>query len=116
MGDQLLGYYGALFEKVLSQRDQKLLVIGYGFRDEYLNKILRKAIEGHNLELYIICPKEPRDFEEHLRKFYAHTDKRTAEVLWQGVHGYFSSSLSELFPSNHAPSDEVSVLKELLYG
>ncbi len=44
------------FNEHLSQPDTRLMVIGYSFRDEHVNRIISDAATKHNLQLFIIDP------------------------------------------------------------
>jgi len=52
----ILSWYAKVFEERLCQKDVKLMVIGYGFRDEHINAALARAIE-RGLKLFIIAPE-----------------------------------------------------------
>lgn len=89
----LLFIYMKIFKKILSREGMRLLVIGYGFMDEHINKILVESIKLKKLKLYIIDPISPIKFIDRLR--YTNVEKGE---LWNGVCGYFQYKLSDLFP------------------
>ena len=53
----LLSWYHQVFEEQLSQPDARLMVIGYGFRDEHINHVLMRAIRHRGLQLFVIAPE-----------------------------------------------------------
>ena len=54
--EPLLNWYFQKFEKVFREDDIHLLVIGYGFGDPHVNKVLAKAISEHNLKCSVVYP------------------------------------------------------------
>ena len=54
----VLRWYSELFTALLSSPDTRLMLIGYGFRDEHINSALRNAMEK-GLQIYIIDPAGP---------------------------------------------------------
>jgi hypothetical protein len=60
--EPLLKRYFKIFKKFLSQPETKLLIIGYGFRDEHINKEIHRAVKDNGLKLYIITPEKPREW------------------------------------------------------
>ena len=94
--EKLLHSYSKLFEDVLSRRNRRLLVIGYGFRDSHINEVIAHAIRKYGLKLSAISPASPRDFRATLLEDYD-KDKKTLEdqktledkrTLWEGLAGY----------------------------
>ena len=57
--EPLLKCYLKVFKKALNRESAKLIIIGYGFRDAHINRLLLKAIQEHGLNLYIINPRDP---------------------------------------------------------
>lgn len=108
--DPLLKLYFEIFEEVLEQDDRRLLIIGYGFRDEHINAALAKAIKDHGLELYILCPTEPARFKDMLQKV------KCGNELWKGLHGYFPFTLRQLFPENQEKALPAKRLRDSLFG
>lgn len=64
--EPLLDWYFKIFKKVLFCPNRRLLVIGYGFRDSHVNAVIAKSVREHNLKLYVISPRRPRDFKMEL--------------------------------------------------
>ena len=55
--EPLLKWYYEIFENVLSGGDKKLMVIGYGFRDEHINDTIINAIKKKGMKLYVLSPE-----------------------------------------------------------
>jgi hypothetical protein len=54
----VLRWYSELFTELLSRPEERLMLIGYGFRDEHINSALMSAMES-GLKIYIIDPAGP---------------------------------------------------------
>jgi hypothetical protein len=54
-GVPLLQSYLETFERLLSEDDARLVVIGYGFRDEHINSILSRAAD-RGMQMFVIDP------------------------------------------------------------
>ena len=93
--EPLLRYYSEVFKKALSHDQRRLLIIGYGFGDEHINRILAEAVRDYKLKIYIISPDPPGDFKTKLVK-----GKKHGKAIWQGLSGYFQYSLREIFPKD----------------
>lgn len=52
----ILSWYAKVFEERLAEKSARLMVIGYGFRDDHINAAIAKAVEG-GLKLFIIAPE-----------------------------------------------------------
>lgn len=89
--EPLLKYYFEIFEKVLSQERRRLLIIGYGFGDDHVNRIISDAVRNHGLKIYIISPESPKDLQKRL------SDKEQGELIWKGISGYYPYSLKDIY-------------------
>ncbi len=95
--EPILNWYKDLFENVLSIRDSRLLIIGYGFGDPHINRIILKGINEKNLRLYIISPTGREDFKNRtLKKIGCVEDE---DRLWDATK-YYGYSFEKLFPLN----------------
>lgn len=56
-GSPILAWYRDEFEKRLCQGDARLMVIGYGFRDEHINEVIIRAIMESGLKLFVVAPE-----------------------------------------------------------
>jgi hypothetical protein len=61
----------------------KLMTIGYGFRDDHVNKIIKNAITNNELKLYVISPERPIEFINKLNK----PGDRDI-IVYKGLAGY----------------------------
>lgn len=52
----ILAWYAKQFETYLMQPGARLMVIGYGFRDEHINQMLWRAVAG-GLQIFVIAPE-----------------------------------------------------------
>lgn len=60
--EPLLSWYFEIFKKVLRRHNLHLLIIGYGFRDKHINRIIMESIEKYDLKLVIISPEKKEEF------------------------------------------------------
>ena len=101
--EPLLRWYNCLFKEVLTAGKRKLIVIGYGFRDDHINEIIAKAVDENDLELHTICPMEPQEFRDHLLR--AGMPVHGVNVLpdpfcgqiWKGLRSYEPCTVKELY-------------------
>lgn len=92
--EPVLKRYFEIFKEALSKGSIKLFVIGYGFGDEHINKVIADSVHNNNTKLYVLNPSEPEKFKNDL-----HSDKIPhGEILWNGLEGYYPHSLSQVFP------------------
>ena len=101
--EPLLRLYDSVFKMIMTKA-KKLLVIGYGFMDEHINKAIALAMaDCHNpeLELYVISPQSPSTFMKNMT-WFDENNKLTAhgDFLVNRLSGYFPYRLSEVFPSS----------------
>lgn len=85
----LLAWYHELFEKVLSDGDVRLLVIGYGWADEHINETIAAAAKNHGLRVFSWNPTEPVDLLNG-RPF--------GDAIEKGLMGYATQNLTEVMP------------------
>jgi len=97
--EPLLKWYFELFENSIKEGNRKLLVIGYGFGDMHINKILCDGVRNSGLKLYIITQRSPKEFIEELTTTGG-TIKMENEVgamIWSGVRYYLPNTLDKIF-------------------
>ena len=97
----ILKLYFEIFEKVLYQPNKKILIIGYGFKDEHINQIIMKAMKAYGLKIYIISPQKPKEFLDSLIL----ADSLNAFDIWDGLAGYYPYYLKDLFPVGEQPTN-----------
>jgi hypothetical protein len=103
--EPLFKWYHDIFEAALSKNSQRLLVIGYGFRDSHINEVILKSIDNSNLQLFVVDPRAPEDFRAMLMNSHAGGISYPYSVsgmrIWsKGLAGYFQATLSQLFPKD----------------
>lgn len=107
--ESLLAKYFEIFKEMLSLGGVRLLIVGYGFRDEHVNEIIKEAIEKHGLKIYIVSPEPPDEFHRSLRH---HKDN---SIFWNGLGGYFRCTLLQMFPKDQSESVYYQGLKECFF-
>ncbi|MFI4973246.1 MAG: SIR2 family protein [Caulobacterales bacterium] len=55
-GSKVLSLYMQEFERRLLEPDTRVMIIGYGFRDEHINGALQRAAEAGRLKAFIVDP------------------------------------------------------------
>jgi len=86
--EPLLKWYFSLFEDVLS-RAKKLVVIGYGFGDEHINKAV---VKNRDLMIYVICPLEPEHFKANL-----FSRAPLGQKMWLKIANYYQGDITQLY-------------------
>lgn len=109
--EPILSWYFELLEEVLSLPERRLLIIGYGFRDQHINEVLAKSVIDSGLKIFIVNPTDPERFQKTtLENTGSH--KRT---LWDGIVGYYPLSLGEFFPYGTSSTQHYRTLLENLF-
>jgi hypothetical protein len=106
----LLKWYFKIFKNVLSQNQRRLLIIGYGFGDDHINRIISYAVRDYGLKIYIISPDSPADFKTKLVK-----KSKLGTDIWQGISGYFQHSLMDIFPESAEATQASRNLTKLFF-
>ncbi|MDP2383706.1 MAG: SIR2 family protein [Nitrospirota bacterium] len=101
-GEPLLRWYQELFREAINEPDRKLVVIGYGFGDEHINKEIADAIAKNGLRLYVISPMEPKSFRDILCPVHGVMERVPQNFsiqtnIWEGLAGYYCASVTDLF-------------------
>lgn len=105
----LLSWYWDILRTVLNQGNVKVLIVGYGFREEHLNKIMEQAVFEKNLRIYIISP-EPYFSLRAIAK-----QCQFNKVLEKGLSGYFQSDLLGLFPSDQSKTQLLQDIEDYFF-
>ncbi len=108
--EPLLSRYFDIFKEVLLQKECRLLVIGYGFRDTHINDVLADAIQNAGLEVYVLSPEPPDQFLERMR-----TCPKGEEICQSGLAGYFPLSLLQVFPWSDERTQAERRITELFF-
>ncbi|MCK4396072.1 SIR2 family protein [candidate division WOR-3 bacterium] len=110
--EPILTWYFDLFREVLFHPDRHLLVIGYGFGDKHINKIIAEAVEQHGLKIYIVSPQLVDDFHSSLLD----KNKGLGEKIWYGLSGYFQCTLVQMFPPDQSVTQHYRNLLKCFFG
>jgi hypothetical protein len=105
--EPLLNEYYRAFEEVMRLPDRRVLCIGYGFRDEHVNRTLASAGENHGARIWIVSPQSPDSLHD---QFLADASGDGAKI-WSSLGGYFCHTLAELFPAQQEPTPTWKRLK-----
>lgn len=106
----VLSWYQEKFEEHLSQPDTRLMVIGYGFRDEHINEVVMRAVNHSSLKIFIIAPEGGNLARTvnptHGASIRERTDLEDAFQL--GLIGASRRSLREIFGNDTVEFNKVS--------
>lgn len=98
--EPLLTWYLHLFREVLKGPECNLLVIGYGFQDSHINRVLSDSINNDGLKVSVISPVSPNDF--YMRELKAHELFASNLPIWEGLHRYYCGTTSDLIAKRDA--------------
>jgi hypothetical protein len=101
--EPLLKCYFELFQNAIREGSKKLLIIGYGFRDDHINDVLLEGIKNYALRLYIINPTKLIDLRNNL-------NNAALDELWLKVERYDAYSLKQIFPPDQS---KTTILQEI---
>lgn len=104
--EPLLSWYFEIFRKVLFSQDRKLMVIGYGFRDEHVNSVIADSVQNHGLQLYVICPSGPDQFSCELHS------SSYGKTIWDNIKGYYPFDLRTLFPPDQSITQQWEEIRQ----
>ena len=91
--EPLLKHYFEIFEEVLSQGQRRLLIIGYGFGDDHINRIISDAVKYHLLKIYVLSPESPEKLKKKLYEKSKELKRQSNDKfedsinIWQGISG-----------------------------
>src|SRR5262245_40429973 len=88
--EPLLNWYLKACAETL-ERTQALLVIGYSFRDQHINKMILKAVKAVGLRLYVMSPQLPETFMTSLQQVHGLMSAFSPEGdgIWRSLFGYY---------------------------
>lgn len=108
--EPLLKCYFELFQNVIKEGNKRLVIIGYGFKDQHINKILVDGVKNYGLKIYVISTASPESFRENFERgghYYA-------LPIMEGLCGYFPYSMREIFPADQSRSVHIDEIRERL--
>jgi hypothetical protein len=106
--EPLLSLYSSIFKNVLYQNGVRLLVIGYSFADNHINKVIANAMKDYGLTLVVVAPWPPAHFMQILSNL---SDNKPGE-LSQNYYP-FNKTLSALFLPN---DDTWKRIRDILFS
>lgn len=109
-GEPLLKWYFELFQKAIAEGSKKILIVGYGFGDQHINKVLVDGVEKYGLQIYVINTRSREKLIQHFKRgghFYA-------LPILKGLRGYFPYQLKEIFPGNQEETIHFKNIQEAL--
>jgi hypothetical protein len=101
----LLTAYHSLFERVLCAGNVRLFVIGYGFQDDHINKIILTATQSFNARIFVWDKQHPLQLLKNVPVREPAFPTRTAD-LRPYLCGAASRSMAEVFPWAGHPTAE----------
>jgi hypothetical protein len=101
----LLTAYHSLFERVLCAGDVRLFVIGYGFQDDHINKIIWTAAQSFNARIFVWDKQHPLQLLKDVPIPDPAYPRRTID-LRPYLCGAASRSMAEVFPWAGHPTAE----------
>jgi hypothetical protein len=96
----LLRWYLSVFSSVLSSGGARLLVIGYGFADPHINRIISRAVRTSGLELFVWDRCQASELRKRLKE-----DDEAWEIA-SAIKDFSDMPMSEVLPSNQAATSE----------
>ncbi|HEY3783039.1 MAG TPA: SIR2 family protein [Fimbriimonadaceae bacterium] len=102
----LMKEYWCLFNSFLNSGNRRLMVIGYGFNDEHINRVLIDAVNNHGLKIHLW------DIETHF-SMRERLISGGLDAIWMGIEGYTVGALTKhLRPLGPTPWHTVSMEAE----
>jgi hypothetical protein len=102
-GTPLLAWYLSIFEQVLNAGDTRLMVIGYGFGDEHINKVIANAVRNHGLFLFVWNP--------HSDPLRTVADNLGADI----IPAYSTEPIHQVFPRDQSRTAELRRIREVFF-
>ncbi len=111
--EPLLRIYNNLFKMVIS-RAKRLLVVGYSFGDEHINRMIALAMaecRNPGLELYVISADSPSEFMASYTRlphgqYFLDNNK---------IKGYFPFRITQIFPPTNNSTQEWKMIQRCLW-
>ena len=86
------------------------MVIGYGFHDKHINKVIADSIKDHGLEVYVVSPLDPENFKNELNP------KPYGKEIFSGLSGYFPYTLSDIFPTDQSTTHAWRIIEQSYFN
>jgi hypothetical protein len=97
------------FERRLAMPGARLMVIGYGYRDQHINDCLQYAVETHGLRIFNISPDGAEAAQKAAPNAGARGRKPTAfeQAFQKGLMGASCRGLAEIFGHNAIEHEKI---------
>lgn len=105
----ILNWYAKKFDEYLAQQDTRLMVIGYGFRDQHINDAIKRAM-NRGLKMFVIAPEGAELARKlNLTRNPGHVTSPTEleNMLQQNLIGASRRLLREIFGGDTAEHNKV---------
>jgi hypothetical protein len=102
--EPLLKEYAKTFVRAISKENSSLLIIGYSFSDEHINKEIDTAIRTYGLKIHILNPEPLSIFLEEL---LPKGPPGFCSNLHNNIYGYYEATLKDVFPYAHNINSDV---------
>lgn len=115
--EPVLKWYFELFEKSIYRHNINLIVVGYSFRDDHINKCILKAVQEYGLKIYIISPEDPETLKNRLHGKISENllyEVSNNKNIWEAISGYFPYRLSEIYPKDQTITQVAKDLKKII--
>jgi len=96
--EPLLHRYLELFEEVLKGSNAYVVTMGYGFRDQHINRVIFHAIEDHGLRLCAVTPEDVPTYRQRMQAGMGDSDGATTygQQLWEDLYTYYLAKVEAL--------------------
>jgi hypothetical protein len=105
----ILNWYARVFEERLTTGKARLMVIGYGFRDDHINAAIARGVEKE-LKLYIVAP-EGAELARKLNRTRSTSqiavNSKEEEMIEESLIGASRRNLGEIFGHDDAEFSKV---------
>ena len=103
-GHALLAWYFEVFERVLNSGNVHLMVIGYGFGDDHINRVIAEACRNSGLELFV------------WNAFSRPLDVVKSALGSDIIPSVSELPLSQLFPADQSVPSELDRINKTFFG
>ena len=101
----LLMWYHHVFESVLNTGEIRLMIIGYGFGDEHINRAIAEGVRNSGLHLMIWDIGTAQQIREKV------TTSPHGEGIWAGLITTVTRPMTEVFPGSQ---DETETCRQIV--
>lgn len=108
--EPILSWYFEIFKAVVLHEKRKILIIGYGFKDPHINKVISEAVDKYGLKVYLVSPESIAIFKTNINK------SEYGEKILMGLSGYYQCNLLQMFRSDGSITQFYQDLREQFFG